>query len=86
MAAVGVNREGNCAAVGADHAFGLQVHGDAGVSAHGGVGHEQVADFARQTHREDAVLKTVIVENVREIRRNDARNSEIQQRPRCVLA
>src|SRR6185437_5569124 len=64
----------------------LQIDRYAGVAAELGVLDQGVADLARQADRQDAVLEAVVEENIGEVRRDDAANAEIQQRPGGVLA
>src|SRR6185312_9488068 len=67
------------------HHLARQIDGEAGVAAELGVVDQLVADRPRQPDRQDAVLEAVVVEDVGEVRRDDAADAEIQQRPRRVL-
>ena len=86
MLAKRIDVEVNFLAVRADDDLAFQIDGDAGVAAELGVVDQLVADRARQADRQDAVLEAVVVEDVGEVRRDDAADAEIQQRPWRVLA
>src|SRR5271165_6760456 len=80
-----IDIEADLLAVRADDDLALQVDGDASVAAEPGVVDELVAHRARQADRQDTVLEAVVVEDVGEVRRDDAADAEIEQRPGGVL-
>ena len=63
-----------------------EVDADGGVGAARGIVDQLVDLFLRQGDGQNAVLETVVVENVGEARRDDAADAEIEQRPGRVLA
>src|SRR5580700_2572583 len=63
-----------------------KVDGDPRVAAELGIVDKLVAHRARQADRQDAILGTVVVEDVAEARSDHATDAEVQQRPRRVLA
>ena len=81
-----IDVEPNLLAARTDHHLPREINGQARVAAELGVLYQLVAHRAGQAHRQDAVLEAVVVEDVGEVRRDDAADAEIKQRPGRVLA
>src|SRR4051794_7207644 len=81
-----IDLEADFLAVRADDNLLLEVDGQAGIVTLPCVLDQLVAHRARQANRQNAVLEAVVVEDVGEVRRDDAADAEIQQCPGGVLA
>src|SRR5258708_38697473 len=86
MLAKWIDLEVNLFPIRPHHHLTFQVHRDAGIAAEIAVLDQLLTDRARQPHRQDAVLETIVEEDVSEIRCDDAADTKIQQRPWRVLA
>ena len=86
MLAERINRECDLLAVRPDHDLTVKIDGKPRVAAELRILHELIAYRARQADRQNAVLETVIEEDIGKIRRDHATDAEIQQRPGRVLA
>ena len=78
MLAERVDLETHDLAVGARDRLLVEIDRQHRIGAFLGVVHQLIDDGLRQRDRQDAVLETVVVENVGEARRDDAADAKIQ--------
>ena len=82
----GVDFEGDLSAIRAFDRLRLKINREGRVRAALGIFHQLVDLLLGQGDGQDAVLETVVIENVGKAGRDDAADTEIKDRPRRVLA
>src|SRR5438477_8268428 len=86
MLAEGIDVEMQAPAVRPGDLLFFQVDLQNGVGTALGIVHQQIDIALRELDRQDAVLETVVVENVGEAGGDDAVDAEIEERPRSMFA
>src|SRR6476646_3683260 len=86
LLAEGVDLKLDAAAVRTTQLLLFEIDTDDRVRAALGVIHKFIHVGLRQRDRENAVLETIVVEDIGKRRRNDTANAEIEKRPWRVLA
>src|SRR5580704_17691658 len=86
LLAEGIDLEFDAAAVRAAHLLLFEIDADDRVGTALGVIHESVHVGLRQRDGQDAVLETIVIENIGKRRRDNTANAEIEKRPRRVLS